>query len=176
VSCCSRQKTNTLGFILEPFGRNTAAAVAAAALQLQQVYGPQALMLVLAADHLIKREAAFFEAVGTATHLASQGWLVTFGIKPRYPETGFGYIEAAEGGALGDGLKVQRFVEKPDLKTAQGYVAAGNYFSASMRQMYWTVSSKRYRGPVALLPMATGAWRWNPNNSLTCRIYPSTMH
>ncbi|AJG15126.1 MULTISPECIES: mannose-1-phosphate guanylyltransferase/mannose-6-phosphate isomerase [Pseudomonas] len=117
-----------LGYILEPFGRNTAAAVAAAALQLQQVYGPQALMLVLAADHLIKKEAAFFQAVAIATHLASQGWLVTFGIKPRYPETGFGYIEAAEGGALGDGLKVQRFVEKPDLETAQAYVAAGNYF------------------------------------------------
>lgn len=117
-----------VGYILEPFGRNTAAAVAAAALQLQQVYGPQALMLVLAADHLIKKETAFFQAVATATHLASQGWLVTFGIKPRYPETGFGYIEAAEGGALGDGLKVQRFVEKPDLETAQAYVAAGNYF------------------------------------------------
>ncbi|KGK24401.1 MULTISPECIES: mannose-1-phosphate guanylyltransferase/mannose-6-phosphate isomerase [Pseudomonas] len=116
------------GYILEPFGRNTAAAVAAAAVQLRQIYGPQALMLVLAADHLIKKEGAFSQAVAKATDLASQGWLVTFGIKPRYPETGFGYIEAADGGALGDGLKVERFVEKPDLETAQAYVAAGNYF------------------------------------------------
>lgn len=117
-----------LGFILEPFGRNTAAAVAAAAMQLQQVHGPQAMMLVLAADHLVRKEAAFFEAVATATQLASEGWLVTFGIKPRYAESGFGYIEADEGGALGDGLKVKRFVEKPDLEAAQRYIAAGNYF------------------------------------------------
>ena len=116
------------GYILEPFGRNTAAAVAAAALQLQQTHGPQAYMLVLAADHLIQNEAAFADAVSKAVHLAEKGWLVTFGIKPQYPETGFGYIEAAAGGALDGGLKVERFVEKPDQKTAESYVAAGNYF------------------------------------------------
>lgn len=116
------------GYILEPFGRNTAAAVAAAALQLREMYGPKALMLVLAADHLISKEVAFRDAVAKATQLASSGWLVTFGIKPRYPETGFGYIEAAADGVLGDGLKVERFVEKPDLETAQAYIAAGNYY------------------------------------------------
>lgn len=116
------------GYILEPFGRNTAAAVAAAALQLLQSHGPQAHMLVLAADHLIQNEAAFSEAVSKAVQLAGQGWLVTFGIKPQYPETGFGYIEAAAGGVLEGGLRVERFVEKPDVKTAESYVAAGNYF------------------------------------------------
>ncbi|HDS1796257.1 mannose-1-phosphate guanylyltransferase/mannose-6-phosphate isomerase [Pseudomonas putida] len=116
------------GYILEPFGRNTAAAVAAAALQLLESRGPQAYMLVLAADHLIQNEAAFADSVAKAVQLAEQGWLVTFGIRPQYPETGFGYIEAASGGLLEGGLKVERFVEKPDAKTAESYVAAGNYY------------------------------------------------
>lgn len=116
------------GYILEPFGRNTAAAVAAAALHLMQVHGPDAHMLVLAADHLIRDEAAFRTAVTKAVGLAGQGWLVTFGIKPQYPETGFGYIETAKDGVINGGLKVTCFVEKPDLKTAESYVSAGNYF------------------------------------------------
>lgn len=115
-------------YILEPFGRNTAAAVAAAALQLRQIHGPQAMMLVLPADHLIQKEDAFCNAVAQAAELAAQGWLVTFGIEPRYPETGFGYIEAAATASLGAGLKVERFVEKPDVRTAESYLAAGNYF------------------------------------------------
>ncbi|WP_095168035.1 mannose-1-phosphate guanylyltransferase/mannose-6-phosphate isomerase [Pseudomonas sp. Irchel 3H3] len=116
------------GFILEPFGRNTAAAVAAAALQLEVTHGPDVHMLVLAADHLIKDEKAFAAAVSDAVALASEGWLVTFGIQPTYPETGFGYIEAQKNVPLNGGLKVARFVEKPDLETAQGYVSAGNYY------------------------------------------------
>jgi len=116
------------GYILEPFGRNTAAAVATAALQLLDVYGPDAQMLVLAADHLIEDEAAFACAVAKAKVLASQGWLVTFGIQPAYPETGFGYIEANMSSALEGGFPVTRFVEKPDRETAEAYVAAGNFF------------------------------------------------
>ena len=85
-------------------------------------------MLVLAADHLIANYSAFSEAVGKAQALAAKGWLVTFGIKPEYPETGFGYIEADNQASLGGGLKVARFVEKPNLATAQEYLAAGNYF------------------------------------------------
>jgi mannose-1-phosphate guanylyltransferase len=115
------------GYILEPFGRNTAAAVALAALQLKAAHGSEAHMLVLAADHLIQDEAAFAEAVIKAVVLSEAGWLVTFGIKPQYPETGFGYIEATDS-ALEGGLKVARFVEKPDLQTAEAYVAADNYF------------------------------------------------
>lgn len=116
------------GYILEPFGRNTAAAVAAAALQLEATHGSDVYMLVLAADHLIKDEKAFAGAVTNAVALASEGWLVTFGIQPTYPETGFGYIEAQKDTLLKQGLKVARFVEKPDLETAQGYINAGNYY------------------------------------------------
>ncbi|WP_062384994.1 mannose-1-phosphate guanylyltransferase/mannose-6-phosphate isomerase [Pseudomonas abietaniphila] len=115
-------------YILEPFGRNTAAAVAMAALQLKEEHGPEAHMLVLAADHLIQNEAAFAQAVSKAVQLSEQGWLVTFGIKPQYPETGFGYIETGAPIYNDGGLQVARFVEKPDLPTAESYLAAGNYF------------------------------------------------
>lgn len=119
------------GYILEPFGRNTTAAIALAAMQLHEKCGNEAHMLVLAADHLIKDETAFAEAVDRAVHLSSQGWLVTFGIQPQYPETGFGYIEADNDARLEGGLKVKRYVEKPDLETAESYLAAGNYFWSS---------------------------------------------
>ncbi|WP_297846056.1 mannose-1-phosphate guanylyltransferase/mannose-6-phosphate isomerase [Pseudomonas sp.] len=115
-------------FILEPFGRNTAAAVAMAALQVQETHGNEANLLILAADHLIQDESAFAVAVAKAVRLSQKGWLVTFGIQPQYPETGFGYIEAGDSVGEEGGLKVARFVEKPDVATAERYVAAGNYF------------------------------------------------
>ncbi|MFT5535608.1 MAG: mannose-1-phosphate guanylyltransferase/mannose-6-phosphate isomerase [Candidatus Paceibacteria bacterium] len=107
-------------FILEPFGRNTAAAIAAAALQVEKKYGASAIMLVLAADHLIAYQPAFEQAVIAATALAAAGKLVTFGIEPESPETGYGYIEA-------DGNTVVRFVEKPSLDKAQEYLASGRF-------------------------------------------------
>ena len=107
-------------FILEPFGRNTTAAIAAAALRVSEVHGADALMLVLAADHLIGDQAAFAAAVADATALAQQGLLVTFGIQPDRPETGYGYIEA-------EGSTVLRFVEKPSLEKAQTYVDSGRF-------------------------------------------------
>lgn len=117
----------TQSFILEPFGRNTAAAVAMAALQLKESHGPEAHMLVLAADHLIQNEVAFAQTVASAVQLSTEGYLVTFGIKPQYAETGFGYIEAGSPINAEGGLRVERFVEKPDLQTAESYLAAGNY-------------------------------------------------
>jgi len=102
-------------------GRNTAAAVAAAALHVRASFGEDALMLVLAADHLIANQAAFAEAVAQAILLASQGLLVTFGIRPDAPETGYGYIEA-------DGNRVINFVEKPSLEGARKYIASGRFF------------------------------------------------
>jgi mannose-1-phosphate guanylyltransferase / mannose-6-phosphate isomerase len=107
-------------FLLEPFGRNTAPAVAAAALHVEAAHGSDALMLVLAADHLISKQAAFADAVASACALARTGKLVTFGIKPEGPETGYGYIEH-------EGNAVRRFVEKPNLDKAKAYVAAGNF-------------------------------------------------
>lgn len=107
-------------FILEPSGRNTAAAVGAAALYLADKHGKDALMLVLAADHLITDQTAFAQAVEEAKGFARQGRLVTFGIRPSSPETGYGYIEA-------DGNRVLRFVEKPNLDLAREYLASGHY-------------------------------------------------
>lgn len=107
-------------YILEPFGRNTAPAIAAAALQVAEVHGDEACLLVLAADHLISDQAAFAQAVSNAMQLAAQGKLVTFGITPGMPETGYGYIET-------DGNIVKRFVEKPNLSTAKEYVASGRF-------------------------------------------------
>ena len=113
-----------LDFILEPFGRNTAPAIAAAALHVSRLYGEDAQLLVLPADHLIKDIGAFTEAVHSARQLAEQGWLVTFGLVPDKAETGFGYIE--KGQALNsDSFQIKRFVEKPDAATAQGYVDGG---------------------------------------------------
>jgi mannose-1-phosphate guanylyltransferase len=113
-------------FLLEPVGRNTAPAVAMAALHVAEKHGRDALMLVLAADHLIQDQAVFAQAVEKASELARQDYLVTFGIVPDAPETGFGYIES--GAAVGGGLVVKRFVEKPSLETARDYLAAGTFF------------------------------------------------
>ena len=107
-------------FLLEPFGRNTAAAVAAAALHVAAKQ-PDAVLLVLAADHLIADQPGFAQAVLEAKQLAEQGKLVTFGIKPDTPETGYGYIEA-------EGNRVLRFVEKPDAVTAAAYLETGRFY------------------------------------------------
>ena len=112
-------------FLLEPEARNTAPAVALAALHVAEKYGREALMLVLAADHLIQDPAAFAATVKAAVALARQDQLVTFGIVPDAPETGFGYIEC--GAAEGPGKRVSRFVEKPSLEKAREYLAAGNF-------------------------------------------------
>ncbi|KYO97867.1 mannose-1-phosphate guanylyltransferase/mannose-6-phosphate isomerase [Pseudomonas aeruginosa] len=111
--------------LLEPVGRNTAPAIAAAALHVQEHFGDQAQLLILPADHLIRDEQAFAAAVAEARGLAAQGYLVTFGITPERAETGFGYIE--QGAPLGNGFRVARFVEKPDQATAQSYLDSGKY-------------------------------------------------
>ena len=110
--------------ILEPVGRNTAPAIAVAALEATRD-GADALLLVLPSDHVITDEAAFRAAVQAASSAAEAGKLVTFGIVPTGPETGYGYIKAADGQGV---RAVERFVEKPDLDTATGYVASGQYY------------------------------------------------
>ena len=111
--------------ILEPLGRNTAPAIALGALE-ALAHDPEAVLLVLPADHLIGDNDAFADAVGQARPLAARGWLVTFGIHPDRAETGFGYIRRGE--SLGaEAWQVARFVEKPDLVSAQSYLANGGY-------------------------------------------------
>ncbi|RBW48134.1 mannose-1-phosphate guanylyltransferase/mannose-6-phosphate isomerase [Marinobacter sp. F3R11] len=113
--------------ILEPCGRNTAPAIALAALQLyENANGEDPLMLVLAADHLITDVDAFQKGVAKAVPLANEGKLVTFGIVPQQPETGYGYIHRGRELAA-DCYSVDGFVEKPDLETAKNYLASGEY-------------------------------------------------
>ena len=110
--------------LLEPVGRNTAPAIAVAALEATRD-GDDAVLLLLPSDHVIADEEAFRAAVLRAMPAAEAGKLVTFGIVPTGPETGYGYIKA---GAAGDVRPVDRFVEKPDADTAQQYVQSGEYF------------------------------------------------
>lgn len=117
------EQTNIL---LEPVGRNTAPAIALAALQATQG-GDDPILLVLAADHLIQDLDAFHSSIRAAMPFAIGGKLVTFGIVPTHPETGYGYLET--GVALGEGgFAVSRFVEKPSLNIAKEYLASGDYF------------------------------------------------
>lgn len=109
--------------ILEPFGRNSAPAVAAACL----AYSPDDLILILPADHDIRDLQSFHKAIEIAAGSASSGAIVTFGIHPTHPATGYGYIKA-EAGPVGAALSVEQFVEKPDQATAESYLAAGSYF------------------------------------------------
>ena len=118
--------------ICEPEGRNTAPAIGLAALQLL-CRDPEAVMVVLPADHVIAQPAKFQQAVRLGEELASKGNLVTFGIQPSRPETGYGYIQPQRRSRVGSrgkmtGYKVARFVEKPDMSTAQRYVRSGNFF------------------------------------------------
>lgn len=116
---------NGTSILLEPVARNTAPAIAVGALRAIEKFA-DALILVLPADHLIGDNTSFSDAVAKARPLAEQGWLVTFGIRPDRPETGFGYIHRGE--AIDQqGYRVDQFVEKPPLDVAEGYVASGSY-------------------------------------------------
>ncbi|BBP44498.1 mannose-1-phosphate guanylyltransferase/mannose-6-phosphate isomerase [Thiosulfativibrio zosterae] len=117
VDQLSQIHSHNAQFLLEPVGRNTAPAIALACMALDA----DDLVLVTTSDHLVKNQAAYEAAVLEAKALAEQGNLVTFGIKPTYPEVGFGYIEA-------NGHEVLSFKEKPDVKTAQSYIDQGNYY------------------------------------------------
>jgi mannose-1-phosphate guanylyltransferase len=108
--------------VLEPAARNTAPAIALAALAAQ----PTDLLLVMPSDHVINDVQAFMAAVASVESLCAAGWLATFGITPDAPETGYGYI--CRGEEIAPGVnKVQRFVEKPDIDTAREYLASGHY-------------------------------------------------
>jgi mannose-1-phosphate guanylyltransferase/mannose-6-phosphate isomerase len=114
-------------FLLEPIGRNTAPAIALAALYIREAFGADALMLVLPADHLIRDLASFHETVSEARKLAGRGYLVTFAIHPTHAETGYGYIRKGEQIEGSGGHEVAAFVEKPDQATALAYLESGEY-------------------------------------------------
>lgn len=126
--------------IAEPVGRNTAPAILLACLEIRRLSG-DAVLAVFPADHVIGDVAVFHERLAAAVALAADGHVVTFGITPRYPETGYGYVE---GGAATSrsALAIRRFVEKPDLETAQAYVASGNF--------YWNSGMFAFRAAVML--------------------------
>jgi mannose-1-phosphate guanylyltransferase/mannose-6-phosphate isomerase len=149
-------KVKPRAIVLEPFGRNTAPAIALAALAAQRDAGDaDPLLLVLPADHVIRDTAAFQHAVRTALPAAEQGQLVTFGIVPGSPETGYGYIQrgAPQGAVYG----IARFVEKPDLARARQFLAAGDY--------YWNSGMFLFRAGRYLAELA----RLAPQMSSACR-------
>lgn len=160
--------------ILEPDGRNTAPAIALAALHLAQGDNgdPNALMLVLPADHVIKNFAAFANAVSTATQAAEAGYLVTFGIQPTGPETGYGYIQAGPVLEAMPGVhSVSRFVEKPDRSIAETYVVAGDYTWNSGMFLF---TAGRYLEELAqhrpdIFEAATLAWQGRAEDLNFCR-------
>jgi len=139
--------------LLEPVGRNTAPAIAVAALEAMRD-GEDALLLVLPSDHVIRDEAAFHAVVRAALPAAREGRLVTFGIVPTAPETGYGYIQAT----AGEGVRaVAQFVEKPDRATAEAYLASGAYF--------WNSGMFLFRASRYLQELQ----RWQPAMLAVCR-------
>lgn len=120
-----QQAVECSGIILEPAGRNTAPAIALSALQALKSWDDP-LLLVLAADHVIQDASAFIDSVQKAVEPAQNGNLVTFGIVPTKPETGYGYIKQGE--KKGNAYQVAEFVEKPNLETAKSYLESGEYY------------------------------------------------
>ncbi|MEN8426841.1 mannose-1-phosphate guanylyltransferase/mannose-6-phosphate isomerase [Acinetobacter schindleri] len=124
-----RQENVNAKILLEPVARNTAPAIAAAA-QLALSYGEDPVLLILAADHVIQQQDAFNQSIQVGLAAAEAGQLVTFGVVPTSPETGYGYIKATghiEKTQSTQAYPVEKFVEKPDLTTAQDYLAEGSY-------------------------------------------------
>ena len=132
--------------ILEPVGRNTAACIGLAAIKIEREH-PRSTMVVLAADHLIREREKFLEIIRAGAETAEEtGNLVTLGIKPTRPETGYGYIEVesskskVESEKKIEAYKVERFVEKPDREKAEKFLSSGSYYWNS-GMFIWTVES-----------------------------------
>lgn len=162
---------------LEPQGRNTAPAIALAALHLAHgdsstPANPQAVMLVLPADHVVRDCVAFAGAVARALPAAHAGWLVTFGIVPSGPETGYGYIQTGTPLTQFTGVQqVQRFVEKPDSATAQRFIDTGGFCWNSGMFMF---TAERYLQELQthrpdILDAATAAWQQRSQDQDFCR-------
>jgi mannose-1-phosphate guanylyltransferase/mannose-1-phosphate guanylyltransferase/mannose-6-phosphate isomerase len=163
--------------ILEPVGRNTAPAVAVAALHVQSRQ-PDACLFVLPSDQLIQDVPAFHAAIATALPLAAGGSLVTFGITPRAPVTGYGYLERGEpiSGSKGS-FQVARFVEKPDLETARRYIASGRFFWNSGMFVFlarrFLEELQRFRPDIAAA--AKAAWQSGKSDLDFMRLDPAAF-
>ncbi|MDX1708850.1 MAG: mannose-1-phosphate guanylyltransferase/mannose-6-phosphate isomerase, partial [Desulfobacterales bacterium] len=131
--------------ICEPSGRNTAPAILLAVLHILATE-KDAVLCVFPADHVIQKQDAFHERLKAAIALAGDGFIVTFGIQPHYPETGYGYVEGGKMMSHG-ALALKRFVEKPDVATAQKYIKAGNFF--------WNSGMFAFRASVILAEFKT---------------------
>lgn len=138
---CRQLQISNSTILLEPVGRNTAPAIALAAIQ-SQLAGEDPILLVLAADHVIGDDAVFRAAVEQAIPAAEAGQLVTFGIVPTHAETGYGYIRRGNETAAQQGFYVAAFVEKPDVVTAEHYLQTGDY--------YWNSGMFMFRASVYL--------------------------
>ncbi len=162
--------------ILEPEGRNTAPAIAVAAAWLRDEADDDPVMVVLPADHIIKDAEAFQQHLRAALNAAEDGSLVTFGIRPHRPDTGFGYIQAVAG--EGDVLPVKRFTEKPDAATARRFLESGDYYWNS-GMFVWRTSAileeiARHMPQVnAVLEEMRAAWRAGEDRQLAMmRLFP----
>ncbi|MCX7102636.1 MAG: mannose-1-phosphate guanylyltransferase/mannose-6-phosphate isomerase [Methylobacter sp.] len=160
--------------ILEPFGRNTAPALSLAALS-AQIDDPDAVMVVMPADHIIKDEQAFREAIHQGVELAKTGKLVTFGIQPTAPETGYGYIRIGQ--KLGEhAYQVAQFVEKPDQVTAEQYLASGEFFwnggIFAIKASVWLAKMQECRPDIAAATLLAFEQRTQDNDF----IRPSPDH
>ncbi len=158
VSGEAQRETCTV--LLEPMGRNTAPAVTLAALYAVEA-GADPVLVVTPADQTVTDDAAFTQALQAAVRSAARGGIVILGIHPDRPETGFGYIQAEASGAAP--YAVQRFVEKPDLATAKGYLEQGHYFWNSgmfvMRASTWLAALDAFRKDIADATRAAWAAR-----------------
>ncbi len=143
--------------LLEPEGRNTAPAAACAAHWAHETYGPDTILFVMAADHIIPDTAAFTAAAEVAVKAAQAGHIVSFGIKPTHPETGFGYIKAGGATAVDGASTIAAFVEKPVLAKAQAFLEEGGYF--------WNGGMFLFRADVFLAELA----RLEPAMDAACR-------
>ena len=149
-----------VAYLLEPFGRNTGPAIVLGALYAEDTFGPDATLLILPADHLIRDTKAFESAVRLATTLAGEDWLVTFGIAPTSPETGYGYLELGEALAVSDTFRARRFIEKPPLADALRYAADGQHAWNSGMFCFGaaTVIAACEQHAPAMLAAARGVW------------------
>ena len=147
--------------ILEPTGRNTAPAIAMAAWFARERWGDETVLLAIAADHLIVPQDAFQHDVDAAAALAREGWIATFGIRPTYPETGYGYIEVDRAQAIGGGFAARKFKEKPSAELAANFILDGaHYWNSGIFCMQAGLYLKELAAhQPELAAGAEGAWR-----------------